>query len=85
MLTIALSNSTHPDSLSSNGVKGSLLTKEVNYKTMDKGKNWALVTRGEKKRKTKISPSKSHCTSHVYYESSKLSASIARRKETWGA
>ncbi|MCO5607423.1 hypothetical protein L7F22_061619 [Adiantum nelumboides] len=41
----ALSNSTPPDGLTITGVEGSLLTEEINRKTMDKGKGTALVVR----------------------------------------
>ncbi|MCO5558227.1 hypothetical protein L7F22_011806 [Adiantum nelumboides] len=42
----ALSNSAPPNGLAIAGVEGSLLTKETNMKTMDKGKGTTLVVRG---------------------------------------
>ncbi|MCO5552787.1 hypothetical protein L7F22_006304 [Adiantum nelumboides] len=42
----ALSNSAPPDGLTIAGVEGSLLIEETNMKTMDKGKEIALVVRG---------------------------------------
>ena len=49
----ALSNSAPPDGLSSAGVEGSLLTEEVNRKTMDKGKGTALMVRGRSNARNK--------------------------------
>ena len=50
---IALINSAPPEGLTIAGVEGSLLTKETNRKTMDKGKGTVLVVRGRAKEKEK--------------------------------